>query len=275
MPAPPRSSTRPFLLGELALVAFLLFGYDRVASVGNVHAAAAVRHGTAVLAVERTLHLAVESSFNRLLAAQVALGRVLAVYYDFAHGVVTFGALLMVYVFYAGTYRRARTALLAVNGIGLAIFLLFPVAPPRLLPGGGFVDVVAGSGTWGAWEAASSGVAEHAAKFAAMPSLHVAWALWVLRVVWVVSRSAWFRGLVGLHVGVTIAIVVSTGNHYVLDVAAGAALAELAWWLAAVPWRAVTLAGLRLLPAVPLSGRGAALAPARAAEPEPASASAP
>src|ERR1700712_1275482 len=43
-----RSRSRPLLVGEVVLVAFLLFGYDRIASVANARQDAAMRHGWAL-----------------------------------------------------------------------------------------------------------------------------------------------------------------------------------------------------------------------------------
>jgi hypothetical protein len=240
----PSARTRPLLLGEVALVAFLLFGYDRVASTANIDPDVAYRHGRQLLAVEQFFHLAIEQPVNHLIAGWRFLGQLLSVYYDFAHGIVTFTVLGLVYVFASEGYRRARTALFVVNGIGLVIFWLLPVAPPRLLPGSGFFDVVANSGTWGAWETGGSTLSEHANHFASLPSLHVAYAVWVLRTVLVATDSKPWRTVAAAHVGVTVAIVVVTGNHYLIDVLAGAALAEGAWWLAAIPLR-VPWAGRR------------------------------
>jgi hypothetical protein len=235
----PHPRTRPLLLGEVALVAFLLFGYDRVAATANVDPDTAYRHGRQLLDVEQFFHLAIEQPLNHLVAGWRLLGQALSLYYDFAHGIVTFTVLGLVYVFASEGYRRARTALFLLNGLGLAIFWLLPVAPPRLLPGGSFVDVVADSGTWGAWETAGSSVAEHANHFASLPSLHVAYAVWVLRTVLAASSAMSWRVLATAHVAVTVTIVVVTGNHYLIDVLAGAALAEGAWWLAALlPLRA-------------------------------------
>jgi PAP2 superfamily len=244
----PHPRTRPLLLGEVALVAFLLFGYDRVAATANVDPETAYRHGRQLLAVEQFFHLAVEQPLNHVVAGWHRLGQALSIYYDFAHGVVTFTLLGLVYVFASEGYRRARTSLFVLNGVGLVVFWLVPVAPPRLLPGGGFSDVVAHSGTWGAWEVGASGVAEHANHFASLPSLHVAYAIWVLRTVLAASDSRLWRTLATAHVGVTVAIVVVTGNHYLIDVVAGAAVAEGAWWVAALPSLPSVLALRRLAP---------------------------
>jgi PAP2 superfamily protein len=227
-----RSASRPLLLGEVAGVALLLFGYDRVAALANVHVASAVHHGLDLLRLERLLHFSVESPLNAELAAHAGLGRALAVYYDFAHSTVTFGVLLLLYVRRPAGYRQARWALIMINLIALVTFFLIPVAPPRLLPHAGFVDVVAHSGTWGDWEAGTSVLTQHADQYASMPSLHVASAMWVLLAVRSLTTSRGFRGLAALHLLATGGIVLSTGNHYVVDAAAGAVLASLAWRLA-------------------------------------------
>ena len=225
-----RSRSRPMLVGEIVLVAFLLFGYDRIASVVNARESEAMRHGWALWRLEHVLHIAVELPLNGLVAAHRMLGQGMALYYDFAHGIVTFGVLASLYVFRAQIYRPARNALMLINGIALVVFVLLPVAPPRLLSGGGFVDVVVASHTVGSWEAGNSSLSQHVDRFASVPSLHVAWAVWVLRCVLASSSSRVLRVLASGHVVLTAGLVVVTGNHYIVDVLAGAALAEVAWW---------------------------------------------
>jgi hypothetical protein len=224
-----------------------------------------------VVAVERSLRLDVELPLDLAVAGHRRLGQVLSLYYDFAHATVTFGVLLVLYVAHTSAgYRQARRALVAVNGVALLVFFVLPVAPPRLLPGAGFVDVVAGSGTWGAWEAATSTVGQHANQYAAMPSLHVAWATWVLRAAWSAHASPRVRGLAVTHLCVTIGVVLATGNHYVLDVAAGATLATVSWAVASVPWWQLVRPGLGL-PGAAEPGRVPALSAVRAVLPAPAS----
>jgi hypothetical protein len=230
VPARGRSRNRPLLVGEIVLVAFLLFGYDRIASLANARESAAMRHGWALWRLEHLARIAVELPLNALVATHRFLGQGLALYYDFAHGVVTFGVLASLYVFRAPLYRSARNALILINGAALVVFVLLPVAPPRLLSGSGFVDVVVESHTFGSWEAGDSSLSAHVDRFASVPSLHVAWAVWVLRCVLMSSSSRVLRVLASGHVALTAVIVVVTGNHYIVDVLAGAALAEVAWW---------------------------------------------
>ena len=216
---------RPHWAGELVVVALLLVVYDRVSALASTRADAAAAHGRSILALE---HLGLEKSADLWLAGTSWLQAPASYYYDLAHIGVTMGVLVGCWVFCGGVYRRARNALLLVNVVGLAVFLLYPVAPPRLLPGSGFYDVVANSHTFGAWEAGGR-VAAHANELASMPSLHAAWALWVALTVMTMTADRRWRALAWAHLALTCVVVVVTGNHYVLDLVAGAVTCAAAW----------------------------------------------
>lgn len=175
-------------------------------------------------------------------------------HYELAHGLVTVGVLIGLYLLRPGAYRRARRALVAVNVVALAVFLLMPVTPPRLLPGGGVPDIVARSGTWGAWSTGST-VAAHANLYASLPSLHVAWAAWVGCAVWSATDRRPARAAAAVHLLLTVAVVLLTGNHYLADVAAGDLLTAAVWALSELcprPW-CQRLAGWRLCSSLPRS----------------------
>jgi hypothetical protein len=202
------------------VVVWLGWVYDLITNLAPLRAHAALVHGQDLLSLERTLHLNLELTLNRWLAAHHTLGLVLSDYYDNAHFVVTLGVLGWLWFRRPDVYRPLRNALVAINVIGFAVFWLYPVAPPRLLAGVGFSDVVASTHAFGSWHAGS--LASAANQFAAMPSLHVAWALWSVIALWRVSARRWARALVALHPPLTMFVVFATGNHYVLDVFAGA-----------------------------------------------------
>ena len=125
--------------------------------------------------------------------------------------------------------------------IALLGFYLYPTAPPRLLPG--YVDTVIRFHTWGSF--ADPNIAEHSNQFAAMPSLHVGWALWVGISVFRCAPGRWWRWLGPAYPAGTAVVIIGTANHFVLDAVAGAGVAGLAF-------------GVQYL----LSGRGAFTAPA-------------
>lgn len=220
--------TRPHWAGELLVLVGLLFVYDLVAGLAKVRPGIAYDHGHHLLSLSPG---GLEKAADHWLAGVTWLHAPAAYYYDLAHIDVTVGVLLACWFLRPAVYRRARTALVAVNVVGLVVFLLYPAAPPRLLPDGGFVDVVATSGTWGAWEAGGA-VGDHANEFGSLPSLHAAWAVWVaLAVAAMTTRRLW-RVLAWAHVATTFVVVVVTGNHYLVDVVAGTVVVALAWSLA-------------------------------------------
>jgi diacylglycerol O-acyltransferase len=235
--------TRPHWAGELLVVVCLLFVYDFVSAHAKVRADAAYDHGRDLLALSPG---GLEKAADLWMAGVTWLHDAASYYYNLAHIDVTMAVFIACFVWRAQAYRRARTALVWVNLLGLAGFLLYPVAPPRLLPGAGFVDIVAESGTWGSWET-GGGVAERANEFASMPSLHIAWAVWVALTVMTMTTRRSLQVLGWAHVLMTAVVVVVTGNHYLIDIAAGAAVTSVAWVLApraVLRRRAVTVSAL-------------------------------
>jgi hypothetical protein len=220
----PASGARPRLVGEVLVVLVLVFVYDRVRDVAATRAGEAVGNARGLLSVERWLHLDVEGSLNSLLAQHHGMELAVSWYYQTMHLTVTLLVLLWVYWWRASLYRVARRALVAINVFALLVFWVYPVAPPRLVPGLGFVDSAVVTGV----AARSTTVTPDV--FAAMPSLHIAWATWVLLQVLAGTRLRWARGLAIAHLTLTCVVVLATANHYLLDVVAGGALALLVQW---------------------------------------------
>jgi hypothetical protein len=90
----------------------------------------------------------------------------------------------------------------------------------------GYVDVLAQTAPYGWWSdhaSAPVGLDGLTNELAAMPSLHVGWAIWVA---WAVAGHTGRRGrtlAIAYAVG-TVIVVIGTGNHWVLDAVAGALL---------------------------------------------------
>ncbi len=206
---------------ELLAIAWLVVIYDRVTALAPLRLHAAIAHGQGILALERTLHLDPELSLNRWLVGHHTLGIVVSYYYDNAHFIVTLGVLAWLWWRRPDLYPPLRNSLVLINVIGFVVFWRYPVAPPRLLPGNGFVDIVARSHTFGSWHTGS--LAADADQLAAMPSLHLAWAAWSGLAIWRLSRRWWGRALAVLYPFVTAVAVMTTGNHYLIDVLAGIA----------------------------------------------------
>src|SRR5262245_6576962 len=186
--------------------------------------------------LERVLHIDWEHAINNWFVAHSVVAIPASFWYAAAHYVVTLGVLVWLYRKGPEHYTPARWALVVSCVIGLACYLLLPTAPPRLY--GGFTDVLglhADVGWWGADASAPKGMGGFTNQLAAFPSLHAGWALWVALVVRRATRNYWARGLAWAHALITAVVVIGTGNHWILDVAAGWAVVIVAMWLVD-PW---------------------------------------
>jgi hypothetical protein len=181
----------------------------------------AFAHATDILSLERGLGLDVELGLNRALIGMPWLARAANVFYATAHFAVTLSVLVWLYRRRPAHYRRLRAALMAATAIALAGFWLYPLAPPRLV-GHGYVDPVVALHTFGLYSGHGSG--ELTNQFAAMPSMHAGWALWCGFVLVRLGGRAWVRVLGALYPVVTVLVILSTANHYLLDAAAGAVI---------------------------------------------------
>jgi len=141
------------------------------------------------------------------------------------HYVVTPTVLIWMYRKHRAHYGPTRTALVLSTTLGLVGYLLLPTAPPRMLSHSGLQDTLADTqsyGWWGGEGSAPRGLGVLTNQFAAMPSLHVGWAIWCGALIAMYARRRWVRALgVGYPVATTI-VVMATGNHYLLDAIAGA-----------------------------------------------------
>ena len=177
-----------------------------------------------LLQLQRTLNIDVEHALNRIAVHTEWFAVFCNYFYALAHFVVTIGVLVWLYKRHPLQYRPLRTALYVCNVIALAGYWLYALAPPRFLPGEGYVDTVRVFGTWGSY---ASGDLSHASnQFAAMPSMHVGWALWAGLAVFWLARRRWLRWAGIAYPLVVLVVIMATANHFILD-AVGGALALL------------------------------------------------
>jgi hypothetical protein len=202
---------------EARALLWLLWVYEAVTNFAPLRLHAAVAHAEGLLHAEQALHLDPEHALDTWLAGQHTLGVILSDYYDNAHFVVTLGLLGWLWWRRADIYRPLRNSLVLVNLVAFVVFWLYPVAPPRML--GGFIDIVESSHAFGSFHSGS--LASHADELAAMPSLHIAWAVWCSLALWRMSARRWVRGLAILYPCVTAFAVIATGNHFVFDILGG------------------------------------------------------
>ena len=210
---------------EILLLAALYGIYSLVRnSVGDV-SALAFRNASEILSVEDAWNLAVERGLNDWVQGSGALAAVVALHYATLHFLVTPAVLVWLYRRRRAEYRVVSGTLMATTAVALLGFYLMPTAPPRLMRGEGFVDVMSQTSSWGWWPASGAPASDAISnQFAAMPSLHCAWALWCGIVLTVMVRRTWVRIVGVLYPLSTFFVVMGSGNHYLLDVLAGVGL---------------------------------------------------
>jgi hypothetical protein len=204
---------------EGLVIVWLCWVYDAITNLAPLRLHVALSNAWGVLHVEQALYLDPERALDRWLSGHHTLALISSNYYDNAHFIVTLGLLGWLWWRHAGLYRPLRNSLVLVNVLGFIVFWLFPVAPPRMLTSYGFTDVVASSHAFGSWH--TGVLASHANQLAAMPSLHIAWAVWCTLALWRLSARRALRSLAVLYPCVTALAVLATGNHFLLDILAG------------------------------------------------------
>jgi hypothetical protein len=175
------------------------------------------RNASRLLALEQRLGLDVEVAVQRSLIGAPRLVHVLNAGYAGLNVALSVGWLLRLYARRDAGYRRERTAAVLAFLGALPVFLVFPVAPPRTRDG--YVDTLGAAGI----DIEHPFLVRFYNPIAAMPSQHVAFA--VVTGAGIAGRSRGVgRAAWSAYAPVVSLVVVATANHYVLDVAAGAAL---------------------------------------------------
>jgi hypothetical protein len=202
---------------------FLVYRLGRLAITG--HDQLAVTNAWWIWDVERTLRLPDEELLQQWALQWPDLLRAANWYYVAVHFPLTAAFLVWGWLKRpAAEYRYARRLLSLLTGLALVVHVVMPLAPPRMLSSLGFLDTMAVFGPSAYGDSTTATVAN---QFAAMPSLHVGWALLIAVVVIRTARTPW-RWVTVLHPTITVLVVVATANHYWMDAIAAALLLLLA-----------------------------------------------
>jgi PAP2 superfamily protein len=145
-----------------------------------------------------------------------------------SHFVVTTATLAFVYLRRNDAFYFVRNMFMTAMGIALVLYVAFPTAPPRLLPEFGFSDSVA----------AFTGVSNSSSDllvnpYAAVPSMHVCFALLLAISMLRLVRHRWAIVLWSVYPVMLTWVVIATANHWWFDAATGAATAALSYAVAA------------------------------------------
>lgn len=203
-------------VAEMALLAGVLLVFTRLHAATGADVAAATSNALVLQSLERGLHLDVELAMNRWLTERGSLIPLAVLLYRLYYAVLL-GVVLWTFLRHAEVFLHVRRTLVAMTGLALLVFWALPVSPPRFALAG-VVDVIAGHDILTGQPSRDMG--SGANHFSAMPSLHVAWSAWGAYAVWLAMRGSHPRAaqLAWLFPLFLVADVLTTGNHYVLDV---------------------------------------------------------
>jgi uncharacterized membrane protein YbhN (UPF0104 family) len=216
---------------QLAIFAALDMAYElsRTFAVGD--RSTALRHAHSIVSTERSLGLFHELDLQQwaLHAPSIVMSVANWTYFN-CQFTLTFGFVLFVYLRRNEYYTRLRNLIATVNLIGLAGYILYPAAPPRMLTDLGFVDSLNQTGV----NHHSGLIAALSNPYAAMPSLHTAYAITIGATGFAMTRNRFRFAWIGYPALVVFSIVV-TANHFFLDAIAGAGVAATAFLLVSSP----------------------------------------
>ena len=208
-------------VGELSLVvgAYFAYMYTRKLAFSDLETIA-LDNATRIISLERSLGFFWEPEWQ---AWTIASAKSLVVFLNWAY-IVTFWPIILTtaVILYVGNRRRYayyRNVVLLSFVFALLGFMLFPLAPPRMLADH-FVDTIK---TFGPAFYASREFANYYNPYAAMPSLHFSWTI-MFGVLFLRSRRIWLKVFGVLYPAVTLVAITVTANHYIMDAIGGALL---------------------------------------------------
>ena len=218
-------SAAPHML-ELAIVtgAYFVYMYSR-ALVFDDFGATAISNASAVISIEQSLGFFWEPEWQ---AWTITSAKHLVIFFNWAY-IITFWPILLttgliLYLVNRQRYRYYRNVVLVSFILALIGFMLFPLAPPRMMAEH-FVDTIK---TFGPSFYASREFANYYNPYAAMPSLHFSWTL-MFGILFIRTPGKWFK-IVGMaYPAVTLLAITITANHYIMDAIGGSILMMLAF----------------------------------------------
>jgi hypothetical protein len=217
--------TRPGLR-ELAIFVAAYLTYFGVRAVTQGHPGSAVDNALWLFDVERRIGMAWEQGLQEVVLRRHAVVDLVNAVYIWGHWPVLIVGGVLLFHLRRRQYYALRTVCLISGALGLLVFALFPVAPPRLANLG--VDTV----TLEAGSYRTVLPPSLVNEYAAMPSFHAGWNLVLGIALFRATRHLAVRVFAVLMPVLMALAVVATANHYVLDVLAGAAIVLAAMWLA-------------------------------------------
>jgi membrane-associated phospholipid phosphatase len=212
----------PDALWQIGLFALADLCYETVRGIADGNAAVAFDNARSVVHLEQGVGLFFEPD----LQSWVMNHRILVDFANFmyvnSHFVITTGVLVWLYLRHNKQFYFVRNMFMVAMGLALVGYLAMPTAPPRFLPELGFVDTIA---YYADVHHDSAFVTLFFNPYAAVPSMHVAFALMLAIPTMQLVRRRVVKLLWACYPVLVAWVVIATGNHWWFDTAAGALVA--------------------------------------------------
>jgi len=213
------------LLLQFALFLIVYQGYQLVRGLADGQREVAFANGERVIDLERSLGTFFEPGLQQALLSHTWLIDLSNFMYLNAQFIITTGVLAWLYLFRNQHFYFVRNMFMVAMGLALVGYAAFPTAPPRFFAEAGFTDTIA---SFADVDQDGGAVGMLVNPYAAVPSMHIAFALMIAVPGMLLSRSAAARVFWSAYPLLVLFVVVVTANHYWFDAAAGAAVACLA-----------------------------------------------
>jgi membrane-associated phospholipid phosphatase len=215
----------PDVLRQIGLFALADVCYETVRGIAESNTALAFANARTIAEVEQDLGLFFEPGFQAWAMGE----RILIDFANFAyvnsHFIVTTCVLVWLYLRHNRHFYFVRNMFMVAMALALVGYLALPTAPPRFLPELGFVDTIA---YYADVHHDSALVTLFFNPYAAVPSMHVAFALLIAVPAALLVRRRAVKLLWACYPPLVTAVVIVTGNHWWLDAFAGACVALVA-----------------------------------------------
>jgi hypothetical protein len=215
-------------LRQLLLFGGAYYAYRIVRGIVDGQASLAFENARGLVDAERSLHLFFEPGLQEWAQRHDLFLTPANWMYVNSHFVVTTTFLIWLYLARNHAYYFVRNMFMIAMGLALVGYVTFPAAPPRFLPEWGFTDTVASF----VGQSAESSANVLYNPFAAVPSMHVAFALMIAVPAIMLAKHRLVKVVWSVYPLVVTYVVVVTGNHYWLDAALGVAVAAVSAYMA-------------------------------------------
>jgi len=234
----PRGGEDVLRQGLIMLACYAAYDISRAVVVGRE--AVAMANGLFFMNLEKAMGIFWEPWVQGRVSAFPPLMDFLVWSYGALHLPLIMATTVWIFTQRRSRWTQFRNWFLAMNFMALLLYFLLPTAPPRMIFTSGIADI-------GYLQGTRTSIFENgllANPFAAMPSLHFAYALFVALALFMLARRTWLRWGGFAYPALVLLGIVATGNHFIVD-AGGSLLIVLAAYVLAVSLQTSDVAGSR------------------------------